>query len=139
MTTPTPQEAADLLSHIDSARSRARVHDSWPLVTMLFVLSAGLSVGLIGIGVVEDSTSGLLILGAGLAWLVPALVVYLVTALSWSSRSTFLLATWLPIVVLAFLVGALGDSFAPGSWLPFGAAALIWVAAPVLALVGLRR
>ncbi|WP_309132190.1 hypothetical protein [Brevibacterium sp.] len=139
MTSPSPQQADRLLSQVASAQSQARTHDAWPLVTMLFILSTALSVGLVAIGVIDDTNTGLLVLGASLAWLLPALVVYLVKALSWSTRSTFLLSTWLPAVFLAFIAGVLGDTYAPGSWIPFGAAVLIWIAAPVLALVGLRR
>lgn len=79
---PTPQQAADLLSQVEANQSQARGGDAWPLVTLLFVLSAGLSVGLMAIGIIDDNTTQLIIAGAGLSWIIPALVVYLVKALS---------------------------------------------------------
>lgn len=135
---PTPQQAADLLNQVEANHSQARSGDAWPLVTLLFVLSAGLSVGLMAIGIIDDNTTQLIIAGAGLSWIIPALVVYLVNALSWSRRSTALLLTWLGVVV-AFIAGVMADSFAAGSPIPFIAAGLLWVAAPVFSLLALRR
>lgn len=139
MSTPTPQQADDLLSQVESSQKQARTADAWPLVSALFVMSAGVSVGLVGIGLIEDNTTQLIILGAGWAWLIPAMIVYLVKALSWSRRSMFLLLTWLPVYFIAFFVSVILDSFDPTSWVPFVAAGFLWVASPILALVGLRR
>ena len=136
---PTPQQAADLLSQVEANQSQARSGDAWPLVTLLFVLSAGLSVGLMAVGIIDDNTTQLIIAGAGLSWLIPALVVYLVKALSWSRRSLAILLTWLGVIIVAFIVGVMADSFAAGGPIPFIAAGLLWVAAPVLSLLALRR
>ncbi|MGZ1491742.1 hypothetical protein [Brevibacterium sediminis] len=138
-TNPTPQQAADLLSQVEANQSRARGGDAWPLVTLLSVLSTGLSVGLMAIGIIEDNTTQLIVAGAGLSWLVPALVVYLVKALSWSRRSTALLLTWLGVIIVAFVAGVMADSFAAGGPIPFIAAGVLWVAAPVFSLLALRR
>lgn len=138
-TTPTPQQAGDLLAQVDASQKQARTHDSWPLVTMLFVLTAGISVGLVAIGIIDDDTTQLIIFGAGLAWLVPAMIVYLVKALSWSRRSTALLLTWLPLTVLVTLAAIITDSISPGPVVPLAAAAFLWIASPVIALIGLRR
>lgn len=138
-TTPTPQQADELLAQVDASQKQARTHDSWPLVTMLFVLTAGISVGLVAIGIIDDDTTQLIIFGAGLAWLVPAMIVYLVKALSWSRRSTALLLTWLPLTVLATLAAIITDSISPGPVVPLAAAAFLWIASPVIALIGLRR
>lgn len=139
MSTPTPQRAEDLLSQVESSQTRARISDAWPLVTLLFVFSAAISVGLVAVGIIEDNTTQLIVLGAGMAWLVPALTVYLVKALSWSRRSTALLLIWLPLTFLAYLLAIMVDSFDPGSWVPFAAAGFIWIISPILALIGLRR
>ena len=136
---PTPQQAADLLSQVEANQSQARSGDAWPLVTLLFVLSAGLSVGLMAVGIIDDNTTQLIIAGAGLSWIIPALVVYLVKALSWSRRSLAILLTWLGVIIIAFIVGVMADSFAAGGPIPFIAAGLLWVAAPVLSLLALRR
>ena len=112
---------------------------SWPLVTLLFVLSAGLSVGLMAVGIIDDNTTQLIIAGAGLGWIIPALVVYLVKALSWSRRSLAILLTWLGVIMIAFVAGVMADSFAAGGPIPFIAAGLLWVAAPVFSLLALRR
>ncbi|MGC2977423.1 MULTISPECIES: hypothetical protein [unclassified Brevibacterium] len=138
-TTPTPQQADELLAQVDASQKQARTHDSWPLVTMLFVLTAGISVGLVAIGIIDDDTTQLIIFGAGLAWLVPAMIVYLVKALSWSRRSTALLLTWLPLTVLVTLAAIITDSISPGPVVPLAAAAFLWIASPVIALIGLRR
>lgn len=139
MSTPTPQQAEELLSQVESNQRQARSKDAWPLVTMLFVWSAAISVGMVAVGLIEDNTTQLIILGAGAAWLVPAMIVYLTKALSWSRRSTILLFTWLPLTFAAYLVALMADSFIPGSWVPFAAAGFIWVISPIMALVGLRR
>ncbi|GAA1870708.1 hypothetical protein [Brevibacterium marinum] len=139
MSTPTPQQAEDLLSQVESNQTQARSSDAWPLVTLLFVLSAAISVALVAVGVIEDNTTQLIVLGAGIVWLVPALLVYLIKALSWSRRSSFLLATWLPLTFIAFFAAIIVDSFTPTSWVPLAAAGFIWVISPVLALIGLRR
>lgn len=139
MSMPTPQQAEELLSQVESNQRQARSNDAWPLVTMLFVFSAAISVGLVAVGLIEDNTTQLIILGAGGAWLVPAMIVYLTKALSWSRRSTILLFTWLPLTFAAYLVALMSDSFIPGSWVPFAAAGFIWVISPIMALVGLRR
>ena len=136
---PTPQQAADLLSQVEANQSQARGGDAWPLVTLLFVLSTGLSVGLMAIGIIDDNTTQLVVAGAGLSWIIPALVVYLVKALSWSRRSTALLLTWLGVIILALVAGVMADSFAAGGPLPFVAAGLLWVAAPLFSLLALRR
>lgn len=139
MSTPTPQQAKDLLSQVESSQTQARTSDAWPLVTMLFVFSSAISVGLVAVGIIEDNTTQVIVLVAGVAWLVPALIVYLVKGLSWSRRSTALLLIWLPLTFVAYLVAIMVDSFDPGSWVPFAAAGFIWVISPILALVGLRR
>ena len=139
MSTPTPQQAEDLLSQVESKQTQARSSDAWPLVTMLFVYSAALSVGIVAIGVIEDNTTQLIVLGAGLAWLIPALLVYLVKALSWSRRSTLVLGIWLPLTFIALFTAIIVDWFTPTSWVPFAAAGFIWVVSPVMAFVGLRR
>jgi hypothetical protein len=43
---------------------------------LLTSLTAGISVGLVAIGIIDDDTTQLIIFGAGLAWLVPAMIVY---------------------------------------------------------------
>lgn len=139
MSTPTPQQATDLLSQVESNQTQARSSDAWPLVTLLFVYSATISVGIVAVGIIEDNTTQLIILGAGMAWLVPALIVYLVKALSWSRRSTILLFTWLPLTFVAFFTAIIVDSFVPNSWVPFAAAGFIWIISPIMALFGLRR
>ncbi|HCG56447.1 MULTISPECIES: hypothetical protein [Brevibacterium] len=139
MTTPTPQQAKDLLSQVESNQTQARSSDAWPLVTMLFVYSAAVSVGIVAVGVIEDNTTQLIILGAGGAWLAPAIIVYVVKALSWSRRSTILLCTWLPLTFIAFSTALIVDSFTPSSWVPFAAAGFLWVISPIMALFGLRR
>lgn len=139
MSSPTPQQAEDLLSQVDASQKQARSSDAWPLVTMLFVFSASTSVGLVALGIIEDTTTQLIILGAGLAWLIPAMIVYLVKALSWSRRSTALFLTWLPLTFVAYLIAIIVDSSDPTSWVPFAAAGFIWVISPILALFGLRR
>lgn len=139
MSTPTPQQAEDLLSQVESNQRQARSNDAWPLVTMLFVWSAAISVGLVAVGLIEDNTTQLIVLGAAGAWLIPAMIVYLNKALSWSRRSTILLCTWLPLTFAAYLVALMADSFIPGSWVPFAAAGFIWIISPIMALVGLRR
>lgn len=137
--TPTPQQAADLLAQAEANRSQARTGDAWPIVLLLFVLSAGLSVGLVAFGLIADTTTQLIIAGAGLAWLIPALVVYLFKALSWSRRSTVTLFSWLGVILIAFIGGVITDSFAAATPVPFIAAGLLWVAAPVFSLLALRR
>ncbi|GAA1536638.1 MULTISPECIES: hypothetical protein [Brevibacterium] len=139
MSTPTPQQAEDLLSQVESHQTRARSGDAWPLVTMLFVYSAAVSVGILAVGIIEDNTTQLILLGAGGAWLVPAIIVYVVKALSWSRRSTVLLCTWLPLIFVAFFIAIIVDSFTPTSWVPFAAAGFLWVLSPIMALFGLRR
>ncbi|WP_453984710.1 hypothetical protein [Brevibacterium casei] len=139
MTTPTPQQATDLLAQIDSTQKQARSTDAWPLVILLIVTSAAASIGLFAMAVIDDPTTQLVILGAAAAWMVPAFVVYLTSALSWSRRSTFLLVTWLPVTALAFIAGVVADSMSPGSWVTFAAAGVIWAASVVFALLGLRR
>lgn len=101
MTTPTPQQATDLLAQIDSTQKQARSTDAWPLVILLIVISAAASIGLFAMAVIDDPTTQLVILGAAAAWMIPAFAVYLTSALSWSRRSTFLLVTWLPVTALA--------------------------------------
>lgn len=139
MSTPTPQQAKDLLFQVESNQTQARSSDAWPLVTMLFVYSAAISVGIVAVGVIEDNTTQLIVLGAGGAWLAPAIIVYVVKALSWSRRSTLLLCTWLPLTFIAFFTAIIVDSFTPSSWVPFAAAGFIWVISPIMALFGLRR
>lgn len=139
MTTPTPQQATDLLAQIDSTQKQARTSDAWPLVILLIVLSAAASIGLFAIGVIADETLQLTLLAACAAWMIPAFVVYFTSALSWSRRSTLLLFTWLPVVAIAFIAGVVADSLTQGSWVALAAAGLIWVTAPVFALLGLRR
>ncbi|MCF2589122.1 hypothetical protein [Brevibacterium sp. UCMA 11752] len=139
MSTPTPQQAEDLLSRVESHQTQARSGDAWPLVTMLFVYSAAVSVGILAVGIIEDNTTQLILLGAGGAWLVPAIIVYVVKALSWSRRSTVLLCTWLPLIFVAFFTAIIVDSFTPTSWVPFAAAGFLWVLSPIMALFGLRR
>lgn len=139
MTTPTPQQATDLLAQIDSTQKQARSSDAWPLVILLIVISAAASIGLFAIGVVADESVQLAVLAACAAWMIPAFVVYLISALSWSRRSTMLLFTWLPVVAIAFIAGVVADTLTQGSWVTFAAAGLIWLAAPVFALLGLRR
>lgn len=139
MSTPTPQQAEELLSQVESNLAQARSRDAWPLVTMLFVYSAAISVSLIAVGVIEDNTTQLTVLGAGCLWLVPALIVYSVKALSWSRRSTLLLSIWLPLTFMALLIAVFVDWFDPNSWMPFAAAGFIWVISPIMALIGLRR
>lgn len=139
MTTPTPQQAKDLLFQVESNQTQARSSDAWPLVTMLFVYSAAISVGIVAVGIIEDNTTQLIVLGAGGAWLAPAVIVYVVKALSWSRRSTVLLCTWLPLTFVAFFTAIIVDSFTPSSWVPFAAVGFIWVISPIMALFGLRR
>ncbi|GAA1637327.1 MULTISPECIES: hypothetical protein [Brevibacterium] len=139
MTTPTPQQATDLLAQIDSTQKQARSTDAWPLVLFLLVISAAASIGLVGMALIDDSTTQLTLLGASAAWLAAALVVYLVSALSWSRRSTLLLLTWLPVIVLAFIAGVIADSLTAGSWVTVAAAGVVWVAGILGALIGLRR
>lgn len=139
MTTPTPQQAKDLLFQVESNQTQARSSDAWPLVTMLFVYSAAISVGIVAVGIIEDNTTQLIVLGAGGAWLAPAVIVYVVKALSWSRRSTVLLCIWLPLTLIAFFTAIIVDSFTPSSWVPFAAAGFIWVISPIMALFGLRR
>ncbi|WP_137825075.1 hypothetical protein [Brevibacterium sp. 2SA] len=139
MTTPTPQQATDLLAQIDSTQKQARSTDAWPLVLFLLVISAAASIGLVGMALIDDSTTQLTFLGASAAWLAAALVVYLVAALSWSRRSTLLLVTWLPVIILAFIAGVIADSFTAGSWVTVAAAGVVWVAGILGALIGLRR
>lgn len=138
-TTPTPEQANELLAQAEASQTQARTNDAWPLVTLFFVLSAGLSVGLVAVGLIEDNTTQLIVLGAGLAWLVPAMIVYLIKALSWSRRSTAVLIIWLAVIFIGFIGGIMADSFAASSPVPFFAAGLLWVAAPVFALLALRR
>ncbi|MGC2941917.1 hypothetical protein [Brevibacterium sp. FAM 24638] len=138
-TTPTPEQANEFLAQAEASQTQARANDAWPLVTLFFALSAGLSVGLVAVGLIEDNTTQLIILGAGLAWLVPALVVYLVKALSWSRRSTAVLIVWLAVIFVGFIGGIMADSFAAGGPIPFFAAGLLWIAAPVFSLLALRR
>lgn len=139
MTTPTPQQATDLLAQIDATQKQARSTDAWPLVLFLLVISAAASIGLVGMALIDDSTTQLTLLGASAAWLAAALVVYLVSALSWSRRSTLLLLTWLPVIVLAFIAGVIADSLTAGSWVTFAAAGVVWVTGILGALLGLRR
>ncbi|UVI36992.1 hypothetical protein [Brevibacterium spongiae] len=91
------------------------------------------------IGIIDDNTTQLVIAGVGLSWIVPALVVYLIKALAWSRRSTALLLTWLGVLIAAFVAGVMADSFAPSGPVPFIAAGLLWVAAPIFSLLALRR
>ncbi|MCD1287236.1 MULTISPECIES: hypothetical protein [unclassified Brevibacterium] len=137
--TPTPEQASDLLAQVDATQRQARSSDAWPLVMMLFVLSGVVSVSLVAVGILEDNMTQLIILCAGLAWLIPSMIVYISKALSWSRRSTVLLLTWLPLTMLVYLVAIVVDSYAPTSWVPFAAAGLLWIASPIVALVGLRR
>ena len=139
MTTPTPQQATDLLAEIDSTQKQARSTDAWPLVLFLLVISAAASIGLVGMALIDDSATQLTFLGASAAWLAAALVVYLVSALSWSRRSTLLLLTWLPVIILAFIAGVIADSLTAGSWVTVAAAGVVWVAGILGALIGLRR
>ena len=139
MSTPTPQQAEDLLSQIGANQQQARSNDAWPLVILLFVLSAAISVGLVGVGVIEDNTTQLIVLGAAGSWLIPAMIVYLINARSWSRRSTVLLVTWLPLALIGFFAAIIADSYNPTSWVPFVAAGFVWVASLVMALLGLRR
>ena len=139
MTTPTPQQATDLLAQIDSTQKQARSTDAWPLVLFLLVISAAASIGLVGMALIDDSATQLTFLGASAAWLAAALVVYLVSALSWSRRSTLLLLTWLPVIILAFIAGVIADSLTAGSWVTVAAAGVVWVAGILGALIGLRR
>ena len=113
--------------------------DAWPLVLFLLVISAAASIGLVGMALIDDSATQLTFLGASAAWLAAALVVYLVSALSWSRRSTLLLLTWLPVIILAFIAGVIADSLTAGSWVTFAAAGIVWVAGILGALLGLRR
>lgn len=136
---PTPQQANDLLAQVEANQTRARTNDAWPLVLLLTTLTAGTSVGLVAIGLVEDNTTQLLIFGAGLAWLIPALVVYTVKALSWSRRSTALLLIWLLTIMLAVFLGLIVDSVSSANWVPLATAGLLWLTAPVFAFLGLRR
>jgi hypothetical protein len=138
-TTPTPEQANELLTQAEASQTQARTNDAWPLVTLFFILSAGLSVGLVAVGLIEDNTTQLIIAGAGLAWLIPALAVYLIKALSWSRRSTAVLIIWLAVIFIGFIGGVMADSFAASGPVPFFAAGLLWVAAPVFALLALRR
>ena len=136
---PTPQQADALLTQVEANQAQARTNDAWPLVLLLTTLTAGISVGLVAIGLVEDNTTQLLIFGAGLAWLLPALVVYTVKALSWSRRSTALLLIWLLTIMLALFVGLIVDTVSSANWVPLATAGALWLAAPVFALLGLRR
>ncbi|WP_210604823.1 hypothetical protein [Brevibacterium oceani] len=138
-TTPTPEQANELLAQAEASQTQARTNDAWPLVTLFFVLSAGLSVGLVAVGLIEDNTTQLIALGAGLAWLVPAMIVYLIKALSWSRRSTAVLIIWLAVIFIGFIGGVMADSLATSTPIPFIAAGLLWVAAPVFSLLALRR
>src|SRR5699024_11072808 len=81
----------------------------------------------------------LLIFGAGLAWLLPALVVYTVKALSWRRRSTALLLIWLLTIMLALFVGLILDTVSSANWVPLATAGALWLAAPVFPLLRLRR
>ncbi|WP_209325539.1 hypothetical protein [Brevibacterium renqingii] len=138
-TTPTPDQAADLLAQVEANERHSRTGDAWPLVTLFFVLSAGLSVGLVAIGVIDDVPTQLIVFFAGLAWLGPALVVYLVKALSWSRRSGIVLFTWLGLILLGTLAGIIADSYATTTPVPYVAAGLLWFAAPVFSFLALRR
>jgi hypothetical protein len=138
-TTPTPQQADDLLAQVEANKSRSRNDDAWPLVLLLFTLSTGLSVGLVAFGLIEDNATQLIIAGAGLVWIIPALVVYRIKALSWSRRSLVVFFAWLGVIMIAFIAGIVVDSVAPSSPVPFIAAGLLWVAAPVLSLLAMRR
>src|SRR5690625_7359301 len=84
------------------------------------------------------TSTQLLIFGAGLAWLLPALVVYTVKALSWSRRSTALLLIWLLTIMLALFVGLLVDTVSSANWVRLPTAGALWLAAPGLALLGPR-
>lgn len=136
---PTPQQARDLLSRVESAQTTARTDDSWPLVAFLLSLSAAVSVALVAVGAIDDNGTGLLVVLAAGLWLIPTLIVYLRTARSWSARSTMLLSIWLPIIVVDYIVSIAADSLITGTSIPFLGAAVLWIAAPIMAFIGLRR
>lgn len=137
-TTPTPEQAAELLTQAEANERRSRTDDAWPLVLLLFTLSTAFSVALVAIGVI-DGDSELVVFFAALAWLIPAMIVYIVKALSWSRRMLGLLFTWLGVILFAAFAGLFGDSVLSAGWVPFAAAGLLWVAAPVFAFLTLRR
>src|SRR5699024_10844274 len=136
---PTPQQAEALIAQVEANQAQTSTNDARPLVLLLTTLTAGISVGLVAIGLVEDNTTPLFIFGAGLAWLIPALIVYTVKALSWSRRSTVLLLIWLLTIMLALFVGLIVDTVSSANWVPLATAGALWLAAPAFALLGLRR
>src|SRR5699024_12300527 len=85
------------------------------------------------------TSTQLLIFGAGMAWLLPALVVYTVKALSWSRRSTALLLIWLLTIMLALFVGLIVDTVSSANWVPLATAGALGLAAPAFPLLGLPR
>lgn len=139
MTTPTPQQAEELLSQVESAQTQARSSDAWPIVFVFFSLSTAYSLALVAIGILQNDNLTAIMTIAATAWLVPAFAVYLVKARSWSKRSTKLVLAWVPLMVILYLAGTMANAFVPGSWIPFITAGLIWIIAPVMALFGLRR
>jgi hypothetical protein len=136
--TPTPEQAAELLAQAETNERRSRTDDAWPLVLLLFALSTAFSVALVAVGVI-DGDSELVVFFAALAWLVPAMIVYVVKALSWSRRMLGLLFTWLGVILVASFAGLFADTVLSAGWVPFAAAGLLWVAAPVFAFLTLRR
>ena len=137
-TTPTPEQAAELLAQAETNERRSRTDDAWPLVLLLFALSTAFSVALVAIGVIDGETE-LVVFFAALAWLVPAMIVYIAKALSWSRRMLAILFTWLGVILLAAFAGLFADSVLSAVWIPFAAAGILWVAAPVFAFLTLRR
>lgn len=139
MSTPTPQQAEELLSQVEANQAQARSSDAWPIVFTFFSLSTAYSVALVAVGIFEDDSMSAIMTIAASAWLIPAFVVYLIKARSWSRRSKVLVTVWVPLMVVIYLAGAMANSLAPGTWIPFIAAGLIWILAPAMALFGLRR
>src|SRR5699024_1284326 len=136
---PNPQRSDALLAQVEAAQAQARSKEAWPLVLLLSTFTAGISVGLVDIGLVEDNTTLLLIFDGGLACLRTPLVVYTVKCLSWSRRSTALLLIWLLTIMLALFVGLIVDTVSSANWVPLATAGALWLAAPFFALLGLRR
>ncbi|GAA4388411.1 hypothetical protein MTQ12_10775 [Brevibacterium sp. R8603A2] len=134
----SPAEAAALVERADASTRSAKQSDAWPIVVLEMVLGAVLSLALLAQVVAGTTTGGTLMVGAGLAWLVPAFILYFRYAKGWQRGTTFRFVGFVVFATLCLVLGVSTVGVLGFGWVPFAAAAAIWVATPIAALLELR-
>lgn len=134
----TAAEAEALLAQADASTRSAQQSDAWPIVVLEMALGAGLSLGLLAQAFLDGTPAGVVMILAGLAWMVPGFAIYGPHARGWQRGSTGRFATFLAVVIVCLVLGTLLFDRLALAWIPILGAAVIWIVTPIAALLELR-